>query len=96
MSHLMYADDLIIYCRAKEGEATTILKYLDDFCACSGQQINFNKSSIHFSCNTKSTTKLNILRILGKVEYDHKGSYLRLPFYRNQFKRANLNVIAGK
>lgn len=75
ISHLMYADDLVVYCRVEIGEATAILDCLNELCACSDQRINFSKSSIHFSSNIKFPTKLNILRTLGMVECDHKGSY---------------------
>lgn len=92
----MYVDDLVLYCKADMSDARAILDCLTEFFACSGQQINFTKSSIHFSSNTSSSTKASILRLLGMVECDHKGSYLGLPFCRHQPRLTQLHHIVER
>lgn len=49
ISHLMYADDIVIFCRADEMEARAIVECLGTFAAWSRQLINFDKSVVHFS-----------------------------------------------
>lgn len=92
----MYADDLVIYCKAKEEEATEVLKCLQTFCQCTRQDINFNKSTINFSHNIKTERKQRILRILKMTECDHKSSYLGLPFCKTQMNLTSLSAITNK
>lgn len=49
ISHLLYADDLVIYCKANLEEAPEGKKCLNQFSEWRGQGINYSKSQIHFS-----------------------------------------------
>lgn len=51
----MYADDLIIYCKANEAEAREVVACLQLYCEWIGQQINWKKSVAHFTKNTPDT-----------------------------------------
>ncbi|KAL3519957.1 hypothetical protein ACH5RR_018106 [Cinchona calisaya] len=51
--HLM----TIVHHRAIEAEATKVKCYLDELCYWSGQKVNMDKSSIHFSMNCKREIK---------------------------------------
>lgn len=51
VTHLMYIDDLIIYCWATTEEAKNVKDYLDLFCKVSNQIVNFEKSAVHFSAD---------------------------------------------
>lgn len=51
VSHLFFADDLIIFAKASIRDAGTIEKVLAKYSAWSGQKINKNKLLIHFSKN---------------------------------------------
>lgn len=61
ISHLIYADDLVIYYRAIVEEAEAILSCLNLFCSWFGQAINFGKFSVHFSSNTMLEVKSEII-----------------------------------
>lgn len=82
ISHLMYEDDLTIYGRATTKEATEIMECIWQFCTWTGQEVNFGKSSVHFSKNTRLQIKADILRILNMEECNHITKYLGLPFCR--------------
>lgn len=79
-SHLLYADDLILYCRASTNDAISMKRSLDKFSCCSSQFPNPSKSSIHFSKNTKATNKASILNYLNFSECSHKVKHLGLTF----------------
>lgn len=79
-SYLLYADDLILFCRATMDDALIMKNSLDTFSTWSSQLPNPNKSFIHFSKNTPSLSKANILHCLSFKECSHKEMHLGLPF----------------
>lgn len=62
--HLMFADDLTIFYHATPEETSSIQNILHTFCSWSGQQINLEKFSIHFSKNSSAELKKNVCSIL--------------------------------
>lgn len=53
VSHIMYADDLLIMGRSNVKEATIVNECFSRYCNWSGQEANLEKSSIYFSKNTR-------------------------------------------
>jgi len=53
---LLFADDSLIFCKASSQACQKLKEMLDTFCAQSGQLINFHKSNIVFSKNTRTLT----------------------------------------
>ncbi|GKV02210.1 hypothetical protein SLEP1_g14669 [Rubroshorea leprosula] len=52
ISHLLFADDTLVFGKATYQEAAQILEILRQYAVASGQQVNFSKSAIIFSNNT--------------------------------------------
>ena len=75
-SHLLYADDILIACRANKENAITINKALEKFGGWSGQQINSEKSYILFSKNTKMIDRRAVKDVMGFKEMGDKSMYL--------------------
>lgn len=86
ITHLMYADDLVIYCKANTLEATEVTNCLQTYCNWTGQEINWGKSSVHFSGNVHRQSKGKILRIMNIQECQQKGKYLGHPFCQMKSK----------
>lgn len=95
-THLMYADDLVIYCKATEGEASKMHTILMEYCKAIGQEINWSKSSVHYSYNTRRSVRRGLCRIMGVAECTHDGSYLAMPFCKFKIKNTVFQVIIGK
>lgn len=48
VSHFLFANDSLLFCKATSAECGVILKLLKDYEAASGQLLNFDKSSLQF------------------------------------------------
>ena len=69
----------MFFCKANKEECQTILRILKDYETASGQQINFQKSSIQFGHKIEEATRQELRDILGIQNLGGMGSYLGLP-----------------
>ena len=68
LSHLLFADDTLVFCRANKEEAVHVMNLLQLYGEASGQAINAEKSSVFFSKNTGNSVKGEVLSILGGMK----------------------------
>ncbi|KAL3813124.1 hypothetical protein ACJIZ3_014392 [Penstemon smallii] len=80
ISHLLYADDIIVYCRDTMDDVGTIMSVLDKFLMWSGQCINQDKSFVHYSKNVEPEFKHIVDVQVNLKECNHKSKHLGLPF----------------
>lgn len=64
-SHLMFADDLVLFARVDHHNCSTIRDVLDEFYEISGQAISDAKSRVYFSQNMDRDTRESLCGILG-------------------------------
>ena len=57
INHLFFVDDSLLFCRANVSEWVHIQTILDLYEKASGQKLNWDKTSMFFSKNTKEETK---------------------------------------
>ncbi|KAA3482534.1 LINE-1 reverse transcriptase isogeny [Gossypium australe] len=79
ISHLLFADDCILFGEATERGAGLLKRVLREYRKCSGQQVNFDKSTVFFSSNTRAEEKGLVARILGVRSTNDPERYLGLP-----------------
>ena len=60
VSHLLFADDRLLFCQANLDECLTVLKALEKYEKASSQVINKEKTDIFFSKNTQKHIRHNI------------------------------------
>ncbi|GER55378.1 heat stress transcription factor A-7b [Striga asiatica] len=64
LTHLLFADDLLILCKAEMSQANKILHILQDYSHFTCQRVNIEKSSIYFSRNTTPDVQDRCCQIL--------------------------------
>lgn len=79
ISHLLFADDSLILMQANDGNANSLKRILDDYCAASGQMVSAAKSSIYFSPNTDVDDKVVVCQILDIMTESLSDKYVGLP-----------------
>ena len=79
ISHIFFADDSSICCRAKKGDCQEVLRILTVYKHASGQEVNLDKSGLMFSKNTVETDKIMVREVLGICRPMENDCYLGLP-----------------
>ncbi|XP_050233384.1 uncharacterized protein LOC126681873 [Mercurialis annua] len=97
LSHLFFADDILIFFRATTAECLKVNECLHLYQLASGQTVNLSKSSIQFSKNTTAPIRSLITSTLGVSDATGSGSfYLGLPTCIGRSKRAAFSFIKDK
>lgn len=76
ISHVFFADDLVLFCRAIEVKACNMKCLLQRYAEGSGQFINLDKSSVHFSVGCSQWLKTQLAHVLGIRHQEDFGKYL--------------------
>lgn len=73
ISHLLFADDSYFFFKATKAEANVMKRILNRYVEISGQILNFNKSMVTFSLNTKAEDRKDVCQELEVKESDSPG-----------------------
>ena len=93
LTHLLFADDSLIFCRAKINECEKLLEILATYEQALGQQINRDKTTLFFSKSTSPQMQESIqvaLRVPVVKQYE---KYLRLPSFFGRKKKESFDNI---
>ena len=93
ISHLFFADDTLLFCRANRGDLDVIQGILVLYEKASCQKLNREKTTVFFSKATSEEKKLEIIEALGVSEVKEYEKYLGLPAVVGRNKKASLNFI---
>lgn len=82
INHLLFADDCLLFCKTTLDQTNKLLQVIEEFSACLGQLINFNKYVVYFSLNMEPSSCQIFSGILQVREMNLKEEqYLGLPFF---------------
>ncbi|XP_075504648.1 uncharacterized protein LOC142542098 [Primulina tabacum] len=82
LSHLAYADDIIIFANGGTREMNSLMDFLHHYENCSGQLVNAVKSVIILPPRCSGRTRSRLLRITGFGEGCFPIKYLGVPLFR--------------
>ena len=93
VSHLLFADDSVVFYRATVSECVKIQTILYQYKQASSQSINRRKTNIFFSSNTLSRTKKVVSTFLGVPITQRYEHYLGLPSLVGHAKKKSFSII---
>lgn len=96
VSHLFFADDLILFAEASPYQARLMKQCLELFCKVSGQIVNFKKSGIYCSPNTCKGMATDTSRICGSPLTDNLGKYLGMPLLHFKITKTTYSKLVDK
>lgn len=76
VSHLMFADDMVLFTKASIEQLSIIMQILNCFSLAFGQRINFSKSSLYVSLNVDTSLANSVVSMSRMVKVDNLERYL--------------------
>ena len=73
VTHLFFANDSLLFCRAERQDCIKLVEILKLYEAASGQKVNADKSAVNFSHNTTPEARSEVLEILGPMQDTRQG-----------------------
>lgn len=96
ISHLLYTNDNILFCKAKFVEANIITKVLKDYQQAFGQKVNMGKSEMIFSLNISMDFKKEFQRILPIKISASIQKYLGITTHFGRSKEQDFNFLMDR
>ncbi|XP_056687786.1 uncharacterized protein [Spinacia oleracea] len=100
MTHLFFADDVLLFFIATTDSCSQLVKVLNRFCGISGQQLNLQKSHFKISPNTPVADQQGFKDIFKMQLVQNFGMHLGVPVDLVGKKHTNfqflVNKVAGK
>ena len=79
LSHLFFADDSLLFCKANSVEWRQLTKLLEEYEIALGQKLNKDKTSIFFSRNTSPAKREEVTRLSSLNATNCYEKHLGLP-----------------
>ena len=96
LSHLFFANDSLIFCKATFEECDELQRLLKVYEKASGQQLNHAKTTLCFSSNTSRDVQEEIKTRFGAQIIKQHEKYLGLPSLVGRNKRTTLQCYQGE
>nr|KYP72147.1 LINE-1 reverse transcriptase isogeny [Cajanus cajan] len=93
ISHLAFADNLILFAEASLDQAEIIKSCLDSFCLSSGMKVSEENTRVFFSKNVGWNVKSEISSSLGFQRTDNLGKYLGVQLHHTRVSRNSFQSV---
>ena len=96
LTHLLFADDSLVFCRSTEAKCHHLLHILSVYERASGQQVNRAKTNLFFSKSTPHEMQVHIKDALGVAVVQQYDKYLGLPSFVGKTRRQVLIISSSR
>ncbi|KAA3485398.1 Retrovirus-related Pol polyprotein LINE-1 [Gossypium australe] len=96
ISHLFFADDLVIFSKADAKHCKLIKAVLDSFCDFFGHKINSRKTNIFFSKGVDEMVADSISFWFGFQKVQNLGCYLGVPLFHKRVTNSTMHFVVEK
>lgn len=96
LTHLFFADDLVLFAEASQEQINIIKTCLEKFSRASGQRINLKKSQIFFSKNVNTAEAQRIATLANIPPTINLGKYLGVPSIHGRLTNSLFTPILDK
>ncbi|KAL9859811.1 putative RNA-directed DNA polymerase [Arabidopsis thaliana] len=96
LSHICFADDLILFAEASVAQIRVIRDVLETFCTASGQKVSLSKSKIYFSKNVSRELGKMISDVSGIASTCDLGKYLGMPVLQKRINKETYGELLEK
>ena len=93
LTHLLFVDDSLVFCRSTKAECHKLLHVLYTYESASGQQVNRAKTNLFFSKSTTPNMQILIKNALGVEVVQQYEKYLGLPSFLGKNKKTSFDKI---
>lgn len=96
ISHLLFADDSLLFARANRRECSKIVEILNIYEAASGQKINYEKSEVSFSKGVCLSKQEELVELLSMQRVEKHQKYLGIPTIIGRSKRMVFSALKDR
>ncbi|KAH6815712.1 hypothetical protein C2S51_020532 [Perilla frutescens var. frutescens] len=95
-SHILYADDIFLFCQAKRANVKIVAKILTHYASLSGQHCSRLKSRVYFGKGVQPSVKATFDRRLGFTVGSFPTDYLGVPLFKGLPRVVTMRALADK
>ncbi|KAK5785851.1 hypothetical protein PVK06_040472 [Gossypium arboreum] len=96
LSHLFFADDLVIFSQANLTHSGLFKNFLSNFFELSSQKVNVRKTNIFFSTGVNKSVRSKINDMLGFQEVNDLGHYLEISLFHKRVTNGIRNFLVER
>jgi hypothetical protein len=96
ISHLLFADDTLLFFKAKQEQAHKVKEVLEKYANSTGQLINPSKCSIMFGASCPGEVREEVKAILQVVQESFETKYLGLPTPEGRMNKGKFQSLQAK
>jgi len=93
ISHLFFADDVLLFAKSKPSQERLINNILDDFCSISGLKVSLDKSRVFASAGVTRRRKESITSTTHIQFTSNLGNYLGFQIHHGRIKKEDFSSI---